>query len=185
MTKRVVRGRVKPDRPVEVTAPTGERPDDAIDLRFVAHDAPGARRGRFKLHGPVTVILPTGERRLLRAEDAIAVLSEAHDASEGSEQQRALLEQAMLTAKVGKVSERMARGDRRGRPKGTNGPRIDDSAALAVMLEIAGLTGEVRPFTLARLAVESGEVVLNGVSKASVVARLANRYRTMPTEIIS
>jgi hypothetical protein len=77
------------------------------------------------------------------------------------------------------------RDDRRGRPKGTTGARHKDDAHLQLMARIATVTGVTRPRPLARLAVEIGNVPLNGASKDSVVKRLAGRWKQSRGEIIS
>lgn len=65
---------------------------------------------------------------------------------------------------------------KRGRPKGTRArAKIDDSAALAVMKQIADATGETNPRELARRAIDSGAVKLNAASRESVIRRLAGR----------
>ena len=70
-----------------------------------------------------------------------------------------------------------ARGDRRGRPKGRRGRRIDDGEALRIMGDLNKKSGgRVPPHKLARLAVGTGRVPLNNAQKLSVIRRLAARW---------
>jgi hypothetical protein len=120
---------------------------------------------------------------LARPEDALAFLDDA--LLPRSRQWQVLLEGALLAYYFGLLNvHKFKARPRRGRPKGTTGPRLDDGPALAVMVEIRRTTGETRPNTLARLAIESGEVKLKGVSQDSVVRRLAGRYRRIHGKII-
>ncbi len=109
----------------------------------------------------------------VRSEDALQFLHDALLAPPKSKQRQALLEGALLTYFFGL---RNPRGDRRGRPKGTTGVRhkrhngVDDALRL-VMMDISKISGELRPYTLARQAVErSGAMRAN---TQTVIKRLA------------
>ena len=69
------------------------------------------------------------------------------------------------------------RGDRRGRPEGTTGARHQDDNALRLMEKISQEEGVTKPYKLARLAGKSGNVPTNNATPASVIRRLAERWK--------
>ena len=95
-----------------------------------------------------------------------------------SKQRQSLFEGALLDHYFGLLNlyKFNVRDDRRGRPKGTRGKRIDDAAALSLMARIAVDTGEDNPRKLAKFAIDSGQVA-HTCTAESAVRRLAARYK--------
>jgi hypothetical protein len=124
------------------------------------------------------VAKPGDKERILRREDALDFLQCALAAPAKSRLRQTYMQGALLALWLSKGNERAGeRGDRRGAPRGGRGPRHDDSAAIALMAEIAK-DGEARPHVLAKLAVQSGKVKISKMTtEASVVRRLARRWR--------
>jgi hypothetical protein len=107
-------------------------------------------------------------KKLVRSQDALDCLRWADEAGPNKKLRQTYLEMALFEYQAGKLNARFgAKEDRRAGCK-----RIDDSKAKALMLKIAAETGETRPYTLARLAVESGELDLRGAEPATVIRRL-------------
>jgi hypothetical protein len=131
----------------------------------------------------------TGKRKVvLRAEDAIPLLREALLAPKGSPRREALQHQALMTVYFGDLNAHKFsdRGDRRGRPKGTNGTgqkrhKKNDAAALQLMTQIAAEMGESRPYVLAQLAISKGRA-LSAAMKEIAVRRLGRRWKLHTTK---
>jgi hypothetical protein len=121
-----------------------------------------------------------GRDRLIRPEDALDMLRDALRAPPKSKERKALLDGALFTYYLGLINY-SRRGDRRGRPTGTTGVRHKrhkgDDDALRLMKEIAVISGESKPYALARKAVESGHVGMHGKLRETVIKRLAARWK--------
>lgn len=124
-----------------------------------------------------------GKPQIARPEDALAFLHRALKAPSNSEERQALLDWTLLTYCLGLVNwQKNLIGDRRGRPKGTTGGQHhrhpNDADALRLMAQIANDTGELRPYTLARLAISKGPA-LPARTKEKTVRRLARRWKSL------
>ena len=86
-----------------------------------------------------------------------------------------LLNWAMFVRFAGKLNEK--RGAHLGRPKGST-HKESDAAALNFMDEISADTGETRPRTLARKAIEAGKIELGNTTQKSHEKRLAASWKS-------
>lgn len=118
-----------------------------------------------------------GKPRHPRPEDALVMLRDALAAAPKSQRRQQLLEGALCVYYAGMLNQNFKALRPRGRPKGWRGMRHDDSAAIAIMSDIAMRIGNASPHTLARRAVATGLVPLNGAEEGSVIKRLAGRYK--------
>jgi hypothetical protein len=125
------------------------------------------------------------KQRFVRPEDALTFLHEALKYPLDSEERQTLLFGAQMAYGFGVVNERRfkARGDRRGRPKGTTRGgqkrhQENDANALQFMARIQADTGEARPYALARIAISKGHV-LPVPTKEIAVRRLARRWKLL------
>jgi hypothetical protein len=114
----------------------------------------------------------------IRTTDSLRHLDRALSAPIGSKARERHLNNALLVYSFGITCEDQfgERGDRRHGHK-----RHDDRNAKNIMDEIWRVTGEERPFAVARLAVESGQVGLANAEPESVIRRLARNWRP-PTD---
>lgn len=110
----------------------------------------------------------------IRKEDALKFLRRALEAPPKSKARQTRLEHALFAYYCGTINEHQfgKRGDRR-----RGHARHNDREAVALMQGIAGATGEGRPYKLARLAIESGQIDLANADPASVAKRLVIAYR--------
>jgi hypothetical protein len=116
-------------------------------------------------------------KQTVRCEDALGFLADALRAPAKSKQRQSLLESALMAYYFGLLNQHKfkVRGDRRGRPDGSRGERIDDAAALSLMERIAADTGKEKPRSLAKLAIDSGQVAYD-CTEESAIRRLTQRY---------
>jgi hypothetical protein len=134
------------------------------------------------------VTIGKGKPQIARPEDALVMLRDALAAPSKSKLRQTLLEGALMAYYLGLLNQHKlnARGDRRGRPKGTTGVqhrhRSDDDA-LRLMAEIANTTGESKPYTLARLVVKNGHAPPTPNAERAI-RRLAERWKVTHREII-
>ena len=131
----------------------------------------------------VKVTIKGGKQHIARPEDALVFLNDALAFPPKSKERQKMLEGALLAFYLGLINQKKfnARGDRRGRPKGTAGVRHrryngGDDAALAFMAQTEADTGESRPRTLARAAVENGRASPTP-SQERAIRRLADHFK--------
>jgi hypothetical protein len=132
--------------------------------------------GRLKLRirSPLKIQAKLGDKaKTARPMDALIFLKAALAAPQDSDLRRLYEGAALLTFYLGLVHLK-ERDDRRGREPGAR--LRDDDKALALMDGIARKTKERRPYKLAGLAIDTGQVPLRNAERASVQRRLAKQW---------
>ena len=109
--------------------------------------------------------------RRVRPEDALRYLELALSAPLGSARRLQRLEQALLVYMLGKYWQTATIGDRR---RNSGRPRRDDTEMLAAMRALSEKSGELRPYSLARIAL--GDQDRSSGSYAGRQRRLARAY---------
>jgi hypothetical protein len=116
---------------------------------------------------------PGIKRRLTRPEDVLDLLPYLLLSKPGSKLERAYVDQIRLSYFLALCNQRVgAFQDRR-----QGHARYEKQKERALMLEKQKQTGVIRPYVLAQMLIDSGEIELNGAQPITVRKRLVRAYR--------